>query len=161
MQSQNTDASAAANKLKEIIERLPFNELVGIQVLSAEPTRSRCKMQYRASLGNHVNSVHAAAQYALIEAASGAALMASFAEMLDDVIPLAAGSEVAYRAPALGDCTADAVVDQEDIERVKDELRTAKRAKIGVRVNLADSHGTISTEATMFWHLRVKQAQKG
>jgi acyl-coenzyme A thioesterase PaaI-like protein len=159
MQSHNAGQSASA-RLKELIERLPFNELVGIQVLVAEPTRSKCKLQFRASLGNHVNSVHAAAQYALIEAASGAALMASFSEMLDDVIPLAAGAEVAYRAPALGDCTADATVDQEDIDRVKEELKSSKRSKVGVRVNLADSHGTISTEATIFWHIRVKPAPK-
>ncbi len=158
MQSQN--APSAAARLKEAIERLPFNELVGIQVLTAEPTRSKCKLQFRASLGNHVNTVHAAAQYALIEAASGAALMASFSDMLDDVIPLAAGAEVAYRAPAHGDCTADATVDQEDIDRVKEELKTSKRAKVSVRVNLADSHGTISTEATINWHIRLKPVQK-
>jgi acyl-coenzyme A thioesterase PaaI-like protein len=157
MQTQNAQT---LSKVKEVIERLAFNELVGIQVINAEPMRSKCKLQYRASLGNHLNTVHAAAQFALMEAASGAALMASFVEMLDDVIPLAAGAEIAYRAPAHGDCTADATVDQEDIDRVKEELKTNKRAKIAVRVNLADSQGTISTEATISWHIRTKPAQK-
>jgi acyl-coenzyme A thioesterase PaaI-like protein len=157
MHSQN---AAAASRLKELIERLPFNELVGIKVLVAEPTRGKCKLPFREGLGNHVNTMHAGAQFSLIEAASGAALMASFADMLEDVVPLASGAEVAYRAPALGDCTAEATVDQEDIDRVREELKTNKRAKISVRVSLADSQGTISTEATVMWHLRVKQHPK-
>ena len=156
----HTQNAAAASRLKEIVERLPFNELLGIKVLVAEPTRGKCKMPFRENLGNHVNTVHAGAQYSLIEAASGAAMMASFTDMLDDVIPLASGAEVAYRAPALGDCTAEAIVDQEDIDRVREELKTNKRAKISVRVSLADSHGTISTEGTVNWHMRVKQQPK-
>jgi acyl-coenzyme A thioesterase PaaI-like protein len=151
---------AASGTLKELIERIPFNELVGIQVLTAEPTRSKCRLHFRSSLGNHVNTVHAAAQFALIEASSGAALIASLADIIDEVVPLAAGAEVAYRAPALGDCTADATVDQEDIDRVKQELKINKRSKVGIRVALADSQGTISTEATVFWHVRMKPPQK-
>jgi acyl-coenzyme A thioesterase PaaI-like protein len=157
MQSQN---ASTTSRLRDIIEKLPFFELVGVKVLVAEVGRGKCKLPFRESLGNHVTTMHAAAQYTLIEAASGAALMASFADMLDDVIPLASGAEVAYRAPALGDCTAEATVDQEDIDRVREELKTNKRAKISVRVNLADSHGTISTEATVMWHMRVKPQPK-
>ncbi len=153
--------SAEAQTMKEMIEKIPFNAYVGIQVLVIESGRSKCKLTFRPDLGNHVGTMHAAAQFGLIEAASGAVLLGSFEELsLGHAIPLAAGAEIAYRSPAHGDCTADAFVDPEDIEVAKLDLTTNRKARVNVRVSLADSKGTISTEATVHWHIRMQPLQK-
>jgi acyl-coenzyme A thioesterase PaaI-like protein len=145
----------AANKLKELLEGVPFNAYIGIQLVRTEPGRSKCKLPFRDELTNHVGSLHAAAQYSLIEAASGAVLMSSFPELLDAATPLALGAEIAYRAPAHGDCIAEATLDHEDIEEAKLQLASARKARVDVRVNLADANGTISTEATIHWYIRM------
>ena len=148
------------NKWKETIEKVPFNAFVGIQVLVVESGRSKCKLTFRSDLGNHVGTMHAAAQYSLIEAASGAVLIGSFAELQGQATPLAVGADIAYRSPAHGDCTADATLDPEDIELAKSELVANRKARVNVRVNLADSKGTISTEATVHWYIRMHPPQK-
>jgi acyl-coenzyme A thioesterase PaaI-like protein len=152
--------SAETIKWKETIEKVPFNAQLGVQVLVVEPGRSKCKLAFRPELSNHVGTLHAAAQFGLIEAASGAVLIGSFAELLEQATPLATGAEIAYRSPAHGDSVADAIIDPEDIEMAKSELATTRKARVNVRVNLVDSKGTISTEATVHWHIRLHPVQK-
>ncbi len=147
----------AADKLKELLEAVPFNAYIGIQVLSIEPGRSKCKLPFKAELANHLGTLHAAAQYSLIEAASGAVLMGSFQDLSAESPSSfsAIGAEIAYRAPAHGDCTADATLDSEDIEKAKVELAAQRKARVNVRVNLGDAHGTIATEAIIHWYIRM------
>ncbi|MDR3615908.1 MAG: YiiD C-terminal domain-containing protein [Candidatus Obscuribacterales bacterium] len=149
-----------SEQVKKLVEAIPFNAELGIQVISFESGRAKCKLPFKESLANHVGTMHAAAQFAVIEAASGVALMAALADLLDQCTPLALGADIAYRAPAHGDCTADASVSTEDVKATRDALFTQDKAKVAVQVTLADSNGTISTECTVRWHIRMNDTKK-
>lgn len=149
-----------SEQLKNLIESIPFHAELGIQVINFESGRAKCKLPFKQSLSNHVGTMHAAAQFAVIEATSGLALMAALEDMIDQCTPLALGAEIAFRAPAHGDCIADASVSIEDVKATRDALFTQDKARVAVQVTLADSNGTISTECTVRWHIRMNGSKK-
>ena len=149
-----------SEQLKKLIETIPFHAELGIQVISFESGRAKCKLPFKPSLANHVGTMHAAAQFAVIEATSGLALVAALPDLMDQCTPLAVGADIAYRAPAQGDCIADATIEVEDVKATRDALFTSERAKVSVQVTLADANGTISTECTVRWHVRLNSAKK-
>src|ERR1700691_4173338 len=117
-------------KVRELVEEVPFNSLLGIQVINVEKGKAKCKLNSRPEVCNHVGTMHAGAQYSLIEAASGAALIGSLIDLLDQATPLVIGVDIAYRSSAYGDCTAEATIDDEDVERAKMELSTLRKSRI-------------------------------
>lgn len=147
--------ASVADVIRAGIEKMPYNAMLGVRIVAMDGGRARGTLVARPEVGNHVGTMHAGAQFSLIEATSGAAVSSAFLDLLGRAVPLAQGCDMTYRRPARGDVTAEARVSTEDVERVRSELETQGRARFDVRVTLTDAAGTLATEALMRWSIRL------
>jgi acyl-coenzyme A thioesterase PaaI-like protein len=104
-------------------------------------------------LHNHVGGPHAAAMFGLAETASGAVVMAVFADQLDRAVPLAVRADIAYRKLAMGPVEATA-----RLERARDEvvaeLDGGRRPEFTVAVDITRPDGAVAAEVRVVWTLR-------
>lgn len=149
------EQTAVAEMIRGGIEQMPYNAMVGLRITEMGGGHARGALAARPEVGNHVGTMHAGAQFSLIEAVSGAAVSSAFLDLLGRAVPLAQGAELTYRRPARGDVTAEAHVEPLEMARVRSELDAQGRARFDVRVSVTDAQGTLATEATMRWYIRL------
>jgi len=150
--------SAVAEMVRSGIERMPYNAMLGVRITEMEGGRAAGTLPSRTEVGNHVGTMHAGAQFSLVEAVSGAAVSSAFLDLLGRATPLAQGAELTYKRPVRGDAFAEAVLGPEVTERVRGELQSQGRARFEVRVTLTDAKGALATEAVMRWYIRLNPA---
>ncbi|HZS15360.1 MAG TPA: YiiD C-terminal domain-containing protein [Candidatus Dormibacteraeota bacterium] len=156
VQSVVQEQASVAEMIRHGIEQMPYNAMVGVRILEMDGGRARGSLAARPEVGNHVGTMHAGAQFSLVEAVSGAAVSSAFLDLLGRAVPLAQGAELTYRRPARSDVVAEASIAPEEIARVRGELDASGRARFDVRVTVTDAQGTLATEATMRWYIKVQ-----
>jgi uncharacterized protein (TIGR00369 family) len=147
--------SSVAEMIRSGIEGMPYNAMLGLRIIEMDGGRAVGALATRPEVGNHVGTMHAGAQFSLIEATSGAAVSSAFLDLLGRAVPLAQGAQLTYKRPVRGDAHAEATVAPEEIERVRGELEAEGRSRFDVQVTVTDSNGTVATEATMRWYIRL------
>jgi len=150
--------SSVAEMIRAGIERMPYNAMLGVHISAMDGGRAVGTLASRPEVGNHVGTMHAGAQFSLVEAASGAAVSSAFLDLLGRATPLAQGAQLTYKRPLRGDATAEAFISPEEIERVRGELEVQGRARFDVAVTVTDAEGTVATEAVMRWYMRLNSA---
>jgi acyl-coenzyme A thioesterase PaaI-like protein len=138
-------------------EAIPFNRYLGLQTVTVAADHGVVKLPSADHLNNHVGSQHAGALFSAGEAASGAAFVGAFAEMLGAITPLAQSAEISYRKIARGEITATARCGA-DIDALRAELERDGRVRFPIAVELTDADGTIVAEMTVNWHVRRNDA---
>ena len=135
-------------------QAVPFNRVLALQFVAIEPERAEVVLPEAPERLNHVGTIHAAAQFGLGEAASGAMVMGAFADLQGQgYIPLAAGAQIAYRKPAKGDLRGVATLSTTEQARVRADIETNGKARFSVPVQLLDAQGVMTTEITVEWAL--------
>ncbi|MFY9725010.1 MAG: YiiD C-terminal domain-containing protein [Bryobacteraceae bacterium] len=128
------------------VSAIPFNRLLGLRASGAALTLPADPKYY-----NHLGTVHAGAQFALAEAASGQLLLDRFGEAAADYVAVVRHADVKFRRPAAGELTAQAGAPPEEAERFLDTVTRRGRAAIEVRVQLPDADGSATLESTFEW----------
>ncbi len=108
-------------------------------------------------LHNHVGGPHAGAQFTLGETASGAIVMAAFADQFHRTVPLTVRADIRYRKLAMGTVQATARLTRPAAEVVADavaQLDAGARPEFEVLVEIATLDGTPTAEMTVVWTLR-------
>jgi acyl-coenzyme A thioesterase PaaI-like protein len=136
-----------------LLDAVPFNKTLGIEIVDMTPNEVTLRLPLRPELANHVGSMHAAAQYGLGEAASGALNMLIFGEQLLHLIPLTKTAQIEYRRPSQGDLLARAELSDEAIQQVRDAFAKEKRAKYSTAAAIyaTSDPATIVTVVTVEW----------
>jgi acyl-coenzyme A thioesterase PaaI-like protein len=142
-----------SDSARAMLAALPFNVHCGIEVLEVAPGRGTTRLPDRPELQNHIGTQHAGALFTLAEAASGAAVLGSFGDLLGELTPLARVAEIAYLKIAKGPITARATL-VEGRDDVVAAFRAAGKADCNVKVELANEAGVKVTEVTVRWHLK-------
>ena len=132
---------------------VPFTRFLGITYDAVSPGRAVLRLADDPAKHNHIGTLHAGALFSLAESASGLAMMATVAERLAYVTPLAARAEITYRKVARGDVTATARVEP-PVDEVLATLDADGKVRFPVVVELADSSGEVCAVVTVDWHLR-------
>jgi acyl-coenzyme A thioesterase PaaI-like protein len=102
---------------------------------------------------NHVGGPHAAMIFGIGETASGAVVMAAFAEQMSRALPLVATADIRYHKVAKGDLRAEAVLGRA-AEEIIAELDAGQRPEFPVYVTVTNAEGVTTTELTVVWTLR-------
>ncbi len=136
-------------------QAIPFNVHLGLEVTELAPGRGVVTLPDRDELRNHVGSQHAGALFAAGEAASGGAFVATFAERLAELTPLAERADIAYRALAMGAITATGTLEQAP-EELFAELEREGRVRFPIAVELTDAGGKTVAEMTVHWYVKRK-----
>ena len=131
------------------VTEIPFNRFIGLRADGQALT-----LPADAHYENHLGTVHAGAQFALAEAASGQWLLSRFGAAAARYPAVVRRAEVKFRAPAIGELTAQADAAPDVAERLLDTLSRRGRGAIEVHVRLSDSKGSVTLEASFEWFAR-------
>lgn len=120
------------------ITDLPFNKLVDINV--SDDKDYLLRLDDKIDYTNHLGTVHASALFSLAEATSGHFLLINFPEFQTGLIPVVRQVEAKYRKPANGIINSTAILIDNSIEGIKEQLIIKKRASVKLKVELFDSN---------------------
>ena len=132
------------------ITKLPFVEKVGIK----RNDNNLLELLFDETVQNHMQTIHAGAQYTLAETASGEVLQTEFPELLGTVVPVLRESQVKYKKPAMKTITAIASIALEAKQKFNEQLGKKGRASISVNVNVKDSQDTVTCIGTFNWFVQ-------
>ena len=138
-------------------QAIPFNVHLGLEVTELAPGRGVVVLPDAPNLHNHVGSQHAGALFGAGEAASGGAFLATFADLLGEVTPLAESAQISYRKLAKGPITATGTFALER-DAIVAELNSEGRVRFPVEVELADADGNVVAEMTVNWYVKRNAA---
>ena len=127
---------------------IEFVKLVGIK-----QSGDSVSLAYKKDVQNHINTIHASAQFTLAETQSGLYLQNLFPELEGLVIPLLRESNMKYKKPALKSITAFASVKDEDKEKFLEQFSRKGRASLLVSVEVKDSDGVCTAQGTFGWFI--------
>ena len=131
---------------------LALNQAMGMRVAPAGAPHL-LELPLTPLLQNHLGTMHAAAQFALAEAASAECLLREFPALADAVLPVVRGVTLKYRKPATGDLFASASVDDDTKKNLRHELATRPAARATVNVELKDAAGTLTFSGQFEWFI--------
>jgi acyl-coenzyme A thioesterase PaaI-like protein len=132
-----------------LLATVPFARTLGIEF--DEDLTARLPDTY--GLHNHVGGPHAGALFGLGETASGAVVLATFAEQLTKAVPLTVRADIAYKKLAMGPVTARARLGRPAADIVA-ELNAGQRPEFDVLVEISTEDGAVAAEMTVVWTLR-------
>jgi len=132
------------------VTHIPFAKHIGI----ARKEEGTLKLEPTATVQNHINSIHASAQFALAETQSGMYLQKVFPTLENKVVALLRGSTVKYKNPATSTLTAFATVDDETKEKFMALFERKGRGTITVNVELRDESTTITMIGEYNWFVQ-------
>ena len=127
---------------------IEFVKLVGI-----EQSEESVSLAFKKNVLNHIESIHASAQYTLAETQSGLHLQKLFPQLVGKVIPVLRESKIKYKKPALKSIIAFAKCSDEDIEKFQTQFTKKGRATLNVSVEVKDSDGVCTAEGTFGWFI--------
>lgn len=136
---------------------LAYNQALGIR--DAPPDAAHLlEMPLVPLLLNHVGTAHAAAQFALAEAASAECLQRYFGATVGDVAAVVRAVEVKYRKPGAGELLAYGTPDPQTRDHLVAELKQRGRALAVILVDLKDRAGTLTFHGKFEWFIAVRPA---
>lgn len=129
---------------------IPFVEKVGICRTEAGVL---C-LPFSTTAQNHLKEVHASAQFALAETASGDALQLLFPDLVGKVVPLLRESQTKFKHRADSTVYAFPTVSEEAVAAFKEQFGKKQRSSITVDVEIKDSHDVITAVAAFKWFIQ-------
>jgi acyl-coenzyme A thioesterase PaaI-like protein len=141
---------------QQLSKTVPFARHAGVEIDKIEKDGAIAHLPFRPEGLNRVGTQHAAALFALGEAASGAAMAGAFAPILLEIKPVAAQASIKFMGVAKGSVRAEAIVtgDADDLVR---SVRTEGRAKFPITVALIAEDHTKVGEMIVDWHVSLKR----
>jgi len=134
------------------VMKIPFVEKVGI----TRKAEGELVLSLRDEVMNHLDTVHAAAQFALAETASGDTLLGLFPDLEGDFVPLLRDSHLKFKRPACSDVKASAEVSEEAVARFRERLIRKGRASLTVEVEIRDIDDVVTSYGSFNWYVMEK-----
>ncbi len=133
---------------------LAFNRALGI-VEAPAGAEHLLELPVSPLVQNHLGTIHAAAQFALAEAASAECLRRGYAHLLPATGAMAVvrGVSVKYRRPGNGDLLAYARPDEATHEHLVRDLATRSRMTAAILVELKDRAGQLTFAGQFDWFI--------
>ena len=103
---------------------------------------------------NHLQTMHAGAQFSLAEAASAACLQRTFGAALgESLFAVVRSVEVKYRKPATSDLLAYGEPDETTRDCLVEEVVRRGRSSAVILIDLKDRNGTLTFHARFEWFI--------
>ncbi len=132
------------------VTKIPFVEKVGI----VKTTDGKLELPLTENIHNHLQTIHASAQFALAETASGEILATSFPELVGKVIPVLRDSQIKFKKQASTTISAFSSISDESHVKFKAQLSKKGRALITVNVEIKDQEGEITSIGIFNWFVQ-------
>ena len=132
------------------IIQIPFAKHVGIE----RKDESTLELKSTPKVQNHMQTVHASAQFTLAETQSGLYLQQTFPELEGKVLALLRGSTVKYKSPANTDIYAVATMTEEIKEKFLTQLERKGRTSIIIHVDILDIKDKVTMQGEFTWFVQ-------
>lgn len=132
------------------ILQIPFVEKTGIQ----RDSEGALALTFNDSIHNHLQTIHASAQFTLAETASGEFLQNKYPDLAGKVIPLLRESQAKFKKPATNSIAAYASVTSEASEKFNIQFQKKGRASLPVYVEIKDTEDTVTFTGTFTWFIQ-------
>ncbi|NOY63522.1 MAG: DUF4442 domain-containing protein [Gammaproteobacteria bacterium] len=114
----------------------------------------RLELPFNDYLQNHLNTIHASAQFGLAETASGAHLLSLFPELAQTVVPLLRDAQVKFKRPATSTLCAYPSTEKATLTKFSKQITSKGRGTIRVDVELRDAEGMVVCVASYQWFVQ-------
>ncbi|WP_415397550.1 YiiD C-terminal domain-containing protein [Sulfurimonas sp. CS5] len=128
---------------------IAFVKLIGI-----EQEGDKLSLDFKNDVKNHIDTIHASAQFTLAETQSGLHLQKLFPELEGRVVPILRDATVKYKKPALKKIVAFADASDEQVERFKEQFLKKGRGSIEISVEVKDIDGVLTSVAVFSWFVQ-------
>jgi len=132
------------------VTQIPFAKHIGIE----KKDEGTLKLAPTQIVQNHIQSIHASAQFALAETQTGLYLQLSFPELVGKVVGVLRGSTVKYKNPATTSIYAVASIDEEMKEKFLSQFERKGRASIVVDVEVLDVENVLIMQGEFSWFVQ-------
>ena len=132
------------------VTNIPFVKHVGIDHKDVDTLQ----LEAKTCVQNHIQSIHASAQFTLAETQSGLYLQELFPEYVGKVVGVLRGSTVKYKAPAMTSIIAKATLSNEAKEKFVIQLERKGRATLTIDVSVLDEEGTLTMQGVFTWFVQ-------
>lgn len=129
---------------------IPFVKKVGI----TKAEDNKLQLAFTADTQNHLETMHASAQFTLAETASGEFLQTLFPDLADKVIPVLRDANVKFKKPAINKLIAYPSISDEAKEKFNSQFSKKGRSSITVDVELKDIEGTLTCITSYNWFVQ-------
>ena len=129
---------------------IPFVKEVGIQ----KAADGKLGLPFTERVFNHLRTIHASAQFALAETASGEILQVLFPDLVGKVVPVLRDSQIKFKNPATKSIIAYPAVDEENVAKFKEQFSKKGRASISVAVEIKDMENNVTSTGTFNWFVQ-------
>jgi len=133
------------------VTHIPFAKHIGIE----KKEEGMLKLEPTDTVQNHIQSIHASAQFALAETQSGLYLQEAFPELVGKVVALLRGATVKYKNPATKTIYAVAMIEEETKEKFINRLKRKKKATITVHTTIKDIDGIVVMSGEFMWYIEI------
>ena len=131
------------------VTQIPFARHVGIE----KKEEGTLKLEATQVVKNHIQTIHASAQFALAETQSGLFLQLEFPELVGKVAGLLRSSSVKYKNPASTSIYAIASIEEDAKEKFLRQLEKKGRALISINTLLKDENDIVVMSGTFAWYI--------
>lgn len=129
---------------------IPFVKKIGI----TKNLNGDLNLPFTTDSHNHLNTMHASAQFALAETASGEFLQVLYPELVGKVIPVLRDAIVKFKKPAVKDIIAYPSIEDESRNKFNIQFSKKGRGSIYVDVEIRDLEGTVTSTARYNWFVQ-------
>ena len=130
---------------------IPFVDKVGIQ----RNADGALELPFNKGVQNHLETIHASAQFTLAETSSGEILQKSFPNLVGKVVPVLRESQIKFKKPAYKKIVAYPTVTAESLSKFDEQITKKGRALISVEVQVKDIDGTVTCTGTFKWFVQL------
>jgi acyl-coenzyme A thioesterase PaaI-like protein len=130
--------------------KIPFVKKVGIKKFE----KGNLGLPFSKSVHNHLQTIHASAQFSLAETASGEILQQSFPELVGKVIPVLRESRIKFKKPAIQSIIAYPEVSDDAITNFREQFSRKGRALISVKVTVKDIESITTCIGEFSWFIQ-------
>ena len=128
---------------------IPFVKKVGIS-----KNNNNLELAFTTDTHNHLETIHASAQFTLAETASGEYLQNLFPELVGKVIPVLREASVKFRKPAVNNIIAYPSMTDEAKDKFNLQFTNKGRASICIEVEIRDIENTLTSTASYNWFVQ-------
>jgi acyl-coenzyme A thioesterase PaaI-like protein len=132
------------------VTEIPFVEKVGIR----RSAKGALELPFNQTIQNHLQTIHASAQFTLAETASGEILQTIFPELVGKVVPVLRNSQIKFKKPATKTISAHPKVSDEAILKFREQFKRKGRSSISVDVKIMNSDNVVTCMSTFNWFVQ-------
>jgi acyl-coenzyme A thioesterase PaaI-like protein len=137
------------------VKDIPFANFIGIK-----QSKEELSLEYKKDLYNHIESIHASAQFTLAETQSGLYLQELFPKLVGKVIPVLREANIKYKKVAKQKIIAYAKVRDEDIQKFKEQYEKKGRALLEIFVEVKDINEITTSQGSFIWFVQKVESIK-